>query len=136
VIPVLELASRYVVPSLLRMLAEELVEGRGLSRVEAARRLGVTPSAVTRYLKGERGALVDLSSRGDVRRAVRSLAERLASGSMSEYELQAELARIALYAMGRGYLCSFHSKLEPAVNPLECRVCSKLFSGFELPGGS
>jgi predicted transcriptional regulator len=56
----LELASRYVVPSVMRRLVEILVEEHGLSRVEVARRTGLSPAAVTRYLKGERGSALDV----------------------------------------------------------------------------
>lgn len=122
----LELASRYVVPPLMRRLVEVLVEEHGLSRVEAARKTGLSPAAVTRYLKGERGRLLEVRGLEEVESRVKDLAGKVASGGVSVPELQAEIASLAIYAMAKGYFCRFHAKLDPRFGPESCSACRNL----------
>ncbi len=123
----LELASRYVVPSVMRRLVEILVEEHGLSRVEVARRTGLSPAAVTRYMKGERGRFLDVRGFEEVERRVRELAGEVASGGIIALELQTEIAGIAAHAMAKGYFCEYHAKLEPSFSPGTCSACHSLF---------
>jgi len=123
----LDLASRYVVPPLMRRLVEVLVEEYGLSRVEVARKIGLSPAAVTRYLKGERGGLLTVKGLEEVESRVKDLAGRVASGGINVPELQAEVAGIAVYAMAKGYFCGFHAKLDPRFGPEFCSACRYLF---------
>ncbi|MEM4445646.1 MAG: helix-turn-helix domain-containing protein [Thermofilum sp.] len=131
----LELGARYITPYIMRRLVEALVNEHGLSRVKAAAALGISPSAVTRYLKGERGSQIDLRDRSDVEELISRLASRAASHPLSELELQLEVARIALYIMGKGYACPFHFRLEPSPRSTGCRVCLSLF-GPNTPNSS
>ena len=124
-----EVASRYIYPSLRRRLVEILRE-RGLKQTEIAGLLYITQSAVSRYLKMDRGALIDVSAFPDVDAEINALADRIFRDKPNEYEIHSELIRIAVRMLGRGYACSFHSKLDPEINPVECRVCIELFSGF------
>ncbi|MEM2617498.1 MAG: helix-turn-helix domain-containing protein [Thermofilaceae archaeon] len=131
----LELGARYITPYIMRRLVKALVNEHGLSRVKAAAALGISPSAVTRYLKGERGSQIDLRDRSDVEELISRLASRAASRPLSELELQLEVARIALYIMGKGYACPFHFRLEPSLGSTGCGVCRSLF-GPSTPNSS
>lgn len=121
-----EVASRYVYPSLRRRLVEILRE-KGLKQVEIAELLHITQSAVSRYLGMDRGALVDVSRYPDIDGELRSLAEEVIERKPDEYYIHRRLVEISLEMLGKGYVCSFHSKIDPEVNPEECRVCLELF---------
>jgi predicted transcriptional regulator len=41
--------------------------------------------------------------------------------------IQKKLMEIAVYMLGRGYVCSFHSKIDPELDPKRCRICIELF---------
>ncbi|CAI1493948.1 Putative transcriptional regulator [Thermococcus nautili] len=121
-----EVASRYVYPSLRRRLVEHLRE-RGLKQTEIAELLHVTQSAVSRYLNMDRGALIDVSKFKDVDEDLKNLADEIVEFRPSEYDIHMRLIEIALKMLGKGYVCSFHAKIDPEVNPVECRVCIELF---------
>lgn len=124
-----EVASRYVYPSLRRRLVEILRE-KGLKQVEIAELLHITQSAVSRYLGMDRGALVDVSRYPpDIDGELRSLVEEVIERKPDEYYIHRRLVEISLEMLGKGYVCSFHSKIDPPeVNPPEeCRVCLELF---------
>lgn len=125
----LELGSAYVLPSVMRRLVEVLVEEHNLSRVEVARRLGVSPAAITRYMKGERGAVLDSREfREGIEESVRALAGKIAAGALTGYAVQREAARIAVQAMARKLVCGFHAQLDPRLNPAACTACPEIFA--------
>ncbi len=121
-----EVASRYVYPSIRRRLVELLRE-KGLTQSEIAALLHITQSAVSRYLRMDRGALIDISAYPDLDEEVKGLAERITLEKPAEYLIHSELVRLSLEFLGKGYACSFHSKIDPEIDPTECRVCIELF---------
>lgn len=127
-ISIFELGYRYLLPALKRMLVEEL-DGRGLSRSEISRLLKLPPSTVTRYILRERGHVLDLERYEDIREEVRRLAADVAEGRADVHSANARIYRIAFRALAKGYLCSFHSKLDVDVDPKTCRICPSMLPG-------
>ena len=121
-----EVASRYVYPALRRRLVEHLRE-KGLKQTEIAELLHVTQSAVSRYLNMDRGALIDVSKFREIDENLKNLADEIIKFRPSEYDIHLRLIDITLKMLGKGYVCSFHAKIDPEVNPSECRVCIELF---------
>jgi predicted transcriptional regulator len=84
-----QLTAEKLVPGLRALLVRRLVERRGLKRKVAAQALGLSPSAVTQYMKGERAAeQVKALSRPDVLQLVDDLCDRIAlrEGKMFQAE--------------------------------------------------
>ena len=50
-----ELVVWYVLPTIRREVARELVNSHGMSQAEVARKFGVTDAAISQYLKKKRG---------------------------------------------------------------------------------
>ncbi len=120
-----ELGYRYVLPSIRRMLVISLKE-MGITQMRIAQLLGITQSAVSKYLNMKRGSLVDLWRYEDVRSEVNRLAEEVMRG-LSNEELLTKMTILALKYMAKGYVCEFHSKIDPTVNPSSCGICNRLF---------
>ncbi len=123
---VFELTRRYVVPSIRRVLAGKLVE-KGMLRKEAAELLGLSRSAVSRYLNSERGVLIKIAGLEDVMSLVEKLAESIIREKIDEYRVQEEIAKIATYFMSKKYFCGTHKKINPKMDIVRCRICLKVF---------
>lgn len=123
---VFELTYRYVVPSVRRALAGKLVE-KGMFRREAAELLGLSRSAVSRYLNSERGVLIKIAGLEDVMNLVEKLAESIIQGEIDEYRVQEEISKIATYFMSKKYFCRTHKKINPRMDIARCRICSRVF---------
>jgi predicted transcriptional regulator len=79
-----ELIVWYVLPSLRRELARELVDKHKLTQAEVARRFGVTDAAISQYLKSKRGTNKELESSGkyeEFKAEVEKAAQRIMDGS-------------------------------------------------------
>jgi len=79
-----ELIVWYVLPSIRRELARELVEKHHLSQAEVARRFGVTDAAISQYLKAKRGTSKEIENSGkyeEFKKEVEVAAVRIVNGS-------------------------------------------------------
>lgn len=123
---VFELASRYVEPSIKRAIALKLVEKK-IPPIEISRRLEISPSLTSRYVKGERGSFFDPTSIPELNSELDVLAEKIALGLMRDYELRLEITRMVLKALSSKRLCGLHKAVDNSVDPLKCNVCPTLF---------
>lgn len=124
---VFELAYRYVVPSVRRILAVKLVE-KGMLKKEAAEILGLSRSAVSRYLNSERGMLIKITGFEDMSNLVENLAENIVQRKLDGYKVQEEVAKITAYFMSKKYFCTTHKKMNPRMDIARCVICSNVFS--------
>jgi len=125
-ISIFEFGYRYLIPSIKRRLVEKLLE-MGLTRNEIARRLNLSASTVSRYLSMERGHLINIVAYSDLDEAVGKLAQSLKNNPIDLYNVQIEIHRVAFYALSKGYMCKYHAKIDPTINPNKCPICSMLF---------
>ena len=121
-----EAVAKYVYPSLRRRLVEILRE-KGLNQMQVAKLLYITQSAVSRYLRMNRGALVDVEKFPDIDDKLKGLAETIVKERPDEYYIHGELVKIAIEMLGKGYVCSFHSKVDPEIDPKACKICIETF---------
>lgn len=125
---VFELGYRYLIPSLKKRLAEIMSRELRMSEVEIARKLKITPSAVSRYLRGERGSAIEVSVITDINEELAKLARDLSTRDLDFLEIEARLLKITIRAMSKKYLCWFHKKIQQSIDPVSCRVCPEVFS--------
>jgi predicted transcriptional regulator len=123
---VFELATRYVAPSIRRHLARELVR-RGMARADAARILNLSRSAITRYIKSERGAGIRLTRFSDVTQMIKELATKILKNELDKSQIQERIAEITAYILSKKYFCTYHKKLDPEIDILHCNLCPTIF---------
>jgi len=126
-VTVFDLAARYLLPSLRRAVAEELLS-MGLSEARIAEILGVSRSLVSRYVRGLRGSRVRVDFDESVRSAVRSIAVKAVSGEASPEEIDAELAKLLAKLLAEKRMCRYHAVLDKTVNTVACNICTLIFA--------
>ena len=97
----------YLLPAVGAELARELGK-RGMPQKEMAKRLGITPAAVSQYLKGSRGSEVKLGRKSLT--AVRRLADRLEKGRADERAVMRAVCGICKIAWAERTLCGIHAR--------------------------
>jgi len=76
-----EYLSKYLLPSVRSILAKKLVEEYGYTQTAAAKKLGLSQSAMSRYLSMERGVRKNLPE--ELLEFINTTAKRLAESSTS-----------------------------------------------------
>ncbi len=111
-----ELVVWYVLPSIKSDLTKELIT-RGMTQKEVASKLGLTEAAVSQYVKGKRGAKIELGEGG--KSAIVSLADKMAAGE--EVNLITETCRACGKVKADRTLCGPH--MEHELVPKGCDAC-------------
>jgi hypothetical protein len=122
-----ELAYRYVFPSIRRHLVEILYREYNLNQLKIAESLGLTQSAISRYVDRVRGTAFDVTKYNDLNRELRDLAVKIVNGKTNVYEVQYELTRITVTALRNGYVCGLHEVIDDEIDPSKCGICLRVF---------
>lgn len=123
---VFEIGYRYVVPSIKREIVLELLRRR-FSEIEVSKVLGVSKSLVSRYARGERGALLDVSNNPVVKDFIVRVAHLVESGEASTIEIEEEIVKVVVKLLSMKALCGLHVKIDGRFNPISCQICSRVF---------
>jgi uncharacterized protein len=116
-----ELIVWYVLPSIRRELARELVDKHNFSQAEVARRFGVTDAAISQYLKAKRGTSKEIENSGkyeDFRKEVEVAAVRMVNGS----DIVTETCRICEMVKKSGMLVKVY-ETRTGVRAPQCVTC-------------
>ena len=129
-ITALEVASRYVYPSVRRRLVEILYKESKLTQVEVASILKLTQSAVSRYLQKNRGMFLEVEKFNSIDKEIKKLAWGIIEKKLNAYEIHSELTRITLLLLSKGYGCAFHHKIDEDIDIENCKTCIQLFKNI------
>ena len=115
--PFCETVVKQVLPAVRSLLAKRLDE-RGLKNKEIAAAMGITPAAVTQYLKKARGTKTKVLMKNKaVNSLVVELADKMAEKRLSPAEGMAGFCGICKEVRRQRILCEIHS------GPAGCTIC-------------
>ena len=118
-----ELVVWYVLPTIRREVAKELVKTHGMSQAQVAKKFGVTDAAISQYLKKKRGEnqLIEESSQYELfLEEIKLAAERIADNSS---EFVNEMCRICTVVKSTGLLAKIY-EVQMGCKPPVCE-CDK-----------
>lgn len=120
-----ELASKSVIPALRALIVRRLVEDHGMTQQEAAKLLGVTQPAVSKYLHHKRGAAIRLHGIKQIDQATNEIAEMVSSREVHPIEVMSKIEAACDYVRKNRYMCDLHKKLEPGMDVNSCHICEQ-----------
>jgi predicted transcriptional regulator len=120
-----ELASKSVIPAIRALVVKRLVEEHGMTQQEAAKLLGVTQPAVSKYLHQKRGASIRLTGIREIDRATGDIADMVSSHRVKAIEVMSKIEEACDYVRRNRYMCDLHKRLEPSMDIDSCHVCEQ-----------
>jgi hypothetical protein len=120
-----ELASKSVIPAIRALVVKRLVEEHGMTQQEAAKLLGVTQPAVSKYLHQKRGAAIRLAGIKEIDRATGDIADMVSSRKVKPIEVMSKIESACDYVRKNRYMCDLHKRLEPSMDTESCHVCEQ-----------
>ena len=121
--PPCEVVSKYLLPAVRALIARKLIEKYDYTQVDAASKLGLTQSAMSRYIALDRGQKI--GNIKEVRRLTGAIAENIAKSQLSQEEVTLKMCGICTAFRKSGKLCGFHKHIVPTTSK-KCRVCYEL----------
>lgn len=120
-----ELTSKSVIPAIRALIVKRLVEEHGMTQQEAAKLLGVTQPAVSKYLHHKRGVAIRLNGIREIDQATTEIADMVSSHEVKPIEVMSKIEAACDYVRRNRYMCDLHKKLEPGIDVEACHVCEQ-----------
>jgi predicted transcriptional regulator len=120
-----ELASKSVIPAIRALVVKRLVEEHGMTQQQAAKLLGVTQPAVSKYLHLKRGAAIRLNGIREIDRATGDIANMVSSRKVKQLEVMSRIEAACDYVKRNRYMCDLHKRLEPGIDIESCHICEQ-----------
>jgi len=118
-----EVAVKSLVPSLRSAIAKELTQAYGLKQNEVATLLGVTQTAVSKYMRHVRGTVIKIEDVEEVQPIISEIVVLLANGHLPRDELAGRFCRICEIVRRKRLMCELCKRADPSLNVQECFVC-------------
>ena len=118
-----EVAVKSVIPAIRSAIARELTQSYGLKQKEVAQLLGVTQTAVSKYTRHCRGAVLEVREVEDVQPVLKETVWSLANGDMNKYELAEKLCLVCGIIREKGLMCKLCALSDPTIDNSQCIVC-------------
>ena len=118
-----EVAVRSVVPAIRALLAKELTETHGMKQGEAAKLLGITQTAVSKYAHHVRGRILLIDMEEEVRTTIVKTAASLANGALDRVALSLQICGTCKLVRRKGLMCELCRRADSTVDLERCRVC-------------
>ncbi len=107
-----ELVVRTLIPCVRALVAKELVNRYKLRQIEVAKMLGVTQAAVSQYLRGARGNMIDLKEDRDIMKIIDRIATGLANKDLTRKDLSLLVCEICYQARKKRIYCRSDVKVQ------------------------
>ena len=118
-----EVAVKSLVPSLRSTIAKKLAETYGFKQEKVGELLGVTQTAVSKYVRHVRGTALQIKDVEEVQPMINELVTALAKEPMSRYELMGRFCEICRIIRRERLMCELCKRADPSIDIQQCSVC-------------
>jgi len=118
-----EVAVRSLIPAIRSAIARELIQTYGLKQKDVANLLGVTQTAVSKYTRHVRGAVLKIEDVEEVQPTIEEIVVSLANGRVSKYELVAKFCVACGLIRQKRLMCELCKLSDPSIDIQQCFVC-------------
>jgi predicted transcriptional regulator len=122
-----EVSTKSIVPAIRALLANELLTTHGLRQREAAVILGITQTAISKYMHHVRGATISIGTEGEIRSQIEKFACQLASGDIEKKTLALRICKLCRLVRRKGIMCKVCKEaLETSMDySTQCELCTE-----------
>ena len=122
-----EVGTKSIVPAIRALLANELLTTHGLRQREAAVMLGITQTAISKYMHHVRGAAISIGTEREIQSQIEKVADQLASGNIEKKTLALRICRLCRLVRRKGIMCALCKEgLEaPEDYSTPCELCTE-----------
>lgn len=120
-----ELAAKSVIPAIRAMVVRRLIDEHGMTQQQAAKLLGITQPAVSKYMHNKRGVAIRLEGIREVEKAASEIVSLLMKGRTPQIQVMSRLQEASDYVRRNRLMCDLHKRLEPGFDVHTCHICDQ-----------
>ena len=118
-----EVGVKTVLPAVKAIMAREIVEKRGLNEQQAAKLLGLSQSAISRYISKERGNLLTIDTSTEVLTLINQMVTSLITAPDNKSEILKLFCQTCQTVREKGLMCPQCQKEMPKEWAENCFFC-------------
>jgi len=118
-----EVAVKSVVPSIRAYVATELTQTYNMRQEDVAQLLGITQTAVSKYTRQVRGAVLKIDQTEEIQSMMKKIASQLANREITRQDLIIKFCEVCKTARKTGIMCNLCERSDPTINVKTCQVC-------------
>lgn len=125
-----EIAVKSLIPSIRAYIAKELTQTHEMKQEDAAKLLGITQTAISKYVRDVRGQVIKVHQTPEIREMMYEIASRVADQKISGPELTLEFCAVCKTVRRNGLMCDLCKRYDPRLDARLCNVCK---NGIDCP---
>jgi len=118
-----EVAVKSVVPSIRAFIAIELTQSYKMKQGDVAVILGITQTAVSKYTRQVRGAVLKIDDSEQIRTMMQQITNLIADKKISPQDLTLRLCQVCQVVRRNGLMCPLCKRSDPTINIRTCQIC-------------
>ena len=118
-----EVAVKSVIPAIRAYIAKELTQTYDMKQTDVAFILGITQTAVSKYLNNVRGHAVRIDHAGEIQDTMNEIASRIAEKRVSGPQLMLEFCDVCKTVRRNGLMCQLCERSDSALEMKKCVIC-------------
>jgi len=118
-----EIAVKSVIPAIRAYVAKELTQTHKMKQTDVANLLGITQTAISKYVRDVRGRIIKIDQTVDIRNMMNEIAAKVADQKISGPQLTLRFCEVCKTVRQNGLMCELCKRSDPTINIRTCRVC-------------
>ncbi len=118
-----EIAVKSVIPAVRAYVAKELTQTHKMKQNDVANLLGITQTAVSKYIGNVRGQAIKIDQTAEIRNMMNDIAMKVADGEISGPKLTLRFCQVCATVRVHGLMCSLCRQSDPKPDIIKCNIC-------------
>jgi len=123
-----EIAVKSVVPAIRAYIAKELAQTYKMKQTDVAYVLGITQTAVSKYISNVRGQAVRIDRKEEIQNMMDEIASKIADRRVSGPQLMLEFCYVCKAVRRSGLMCTLCERSDPSLDMKKCLLCKSMNS--------
>jgi len=118
-----EIAVKSVIPAIRACVAKELTQTYKMRQNDVANRLGITQTAISKYVRDVRGHVIRIDQTEEIRSMMNKIVSQAANEKISRTQLTLGFCEVCKMVRRNGIMCELCKRSDPVLDIGLCRVC-------------
>lgn len=125
-----EVAVKTVIPAIRSAIVRVMYNELGFKQVDIAEFLNITQAAVSQYIRGARGAIVNIDDIPELHNEIVSFINEVISGNINRDKQMIYYCKLCNIIRAKGLMCDIHKQYDLTVRECNCNLCKFFKCGF------